>query len=350
MIIDELRFDRDEHRVTSSARLRWARGEFRLEVTMPDELAPARHDASPFLCPAILLAMRQGEHVDVRGPVSPPLLEHAPAIVELYSGWDRSLFRSRVRAESELEPAARAGGTASFLSRGVDSLHAAAARAEDGPALTQLVFCDGLEPMHGAGVRAEEMRQAAAAAERLGLPLARLESNIRELTDPIVRNWEDMVGAGLAFLGTSMSGGLGHVVIPSSDGPRTVGACGTSPLLDPLFSTAEVEIEYDTPATRAAKVAWLARERPDLLPYMKVCFYGDRPDNCGRCSKCLLTMLSLEAAGVLDRASGFPSEIDRHALAESRIRGSQPVDAFRGGGGAPRERQGRAGRPGGEWA
>ena len=288
MIIDDLQSSRDEDRVTSSARLRWARGEFRLEVTMPAEFAPGRPDASPFLCPALLLAMRLGEHVDVRGPVSAPLLERAPAIVDLYSSWDRSLFRTRVRAEEELDPAPRADGTACFLSRGVDSLYSATTPREGRPVITHFVFCDRLEPIHSEGVRAEELRIAGEAAERLGLPLVPIETNIPALTAPIVHNWEDMVGAALAFFGTSMSGGLGHVVIPSSDGPRTIGPCGTSQLLDPLFSTAEVELEYDAPGTRTEKVAWLARERAELLPFLKVCFFEDRVDNCGRCSKCLL--------------------------------------------------------------
>src|SRR6185436_14598630 len=148
MIIDDLQSGGDEHRATSSARLRWARGEFRLEVTMPTELAPGRPDASPFLCVALLLAMRLGEHVDVRGPVSAPLLERAPAIVDLYSSWDRSLFGARVRAEEELDPAPRAGGTACFLSRGVDSLYSASTPREGRPAITHVVFCDRLEPMH----------------------------------------------------------------------------------------------------------------------------------------------------------------------------------------------------------
>jgi hypothetical protein len=117
-------------------------------------------------------------------------------------------------------------------------------------AITHFVFCDRLEPMHSEEVRAEELRISGEAAERVGLPLVPIETNMRGLTTPIVHNWEDMVGAALAFFGTAMSGGFGHVVIPSSDGPNTVGPCGTSQLLDPLFSTAEVELEYDTPSGR----------------------------------------------------------------------------------------------------
>lgn len=328
MIIDELQSQQHDGRATSSARLSWAGGEFRLDVTVPAAFAPGRPDASPFLCASMLLAMRLGEDVEVRGPVSARLLERAPRIVDLYARWDPRLVRSRIRATDELEPAPRAAGIGCFLSRGVDSMYSAASPRGLPDELTQLVFCDRLEPIHSAGVRAEEVRLAGEAAELLGIPLVVIETNIRELTDPIVRDWADMAGAGLAFLGTSMSGGLGHIIIPSSDGPGTLGPSGTSPLLDPLFSTAEVDVEHDTPGTRPAKVAWLAAERPDLLPYLKVCFNEDRPDNCGRCSKCLLTMLALEATGLRDQATAFPPEIDREALAAVRIRGLQPEEEF----------------------
>ncbi|HEV7845781.1 MAG TPA: glycosyltransferase [Thermoleophilaceae bacterium] len=328
MIIDELESEERGGCTTSSARLRWTGGEFRLELRMPAELAAPRPDASPFLCASILLAMRRGEDLEVRAPVSTPLLERVPQIVDRYAVWDPRLFRSSVSATAELAPAPRASGIGCFFSRGVDSTFSAASPRALPGRLTQLVFCDRLEPMHSLGVRQDEVRLAREAAARLDVPLALIESNIRELTDPIVRDWEDMAGAGLSFLATSMSGGLGHVVIPSSDGPKTIGPCGTSPLLDPLFSTAEVEIVHDAPGTRMAKIAWLARERPDLLPYLKVCFQEDRPDNCGHCSKCLLTVLALEATGRRREAVGFPAEIDMEALAAVRIRGPQPRQEF----------------------
>ena len=320
MIVDDLRADEREGNVTQSARLRWKDGDFRLEVTVPAEFAAGRPDASPFVCASLLLAMRVSEDLDVHGPVSPRLLESAPRIVDRYASWDPRLYRARVRADSPLEPVSPAQGVGCFLSRGVDSMYSAASPRALPGALTHLVYCDRLEPRHRASTRAEEIRLAHDTAGVLGLPLVLIDTNVRELTDPIVADWEDMAGAGLSFLATSMSGGLGHMVIPSSDGPATVGMCGTSPLLDPLFSTDETQILYDLPHTRVAKVAWLSRERQDLLPYLKVCFESDQPDNCGRCSKCLLTMLALEAQGALGHATAFPGEVNPEALARFRLR------------------------------
>ena len=318
MIVDRLRVHDSDGRVEHAARVRWEGGELDLAVTVPAELAPERPDAAPFVCATLLLAMRLAEDLDVRAPVAEPLLTNAKRIVDLYASWDPRLYRTRVVADGAVEPRPRAAGIGSFLSRGVDSLYSAAVPRGAPGAVTHAVFCDRLEPKHSRRTRAEEIRLAEEAAGLLGLPLVVLDTNLRELTDPIVGDWEDMAGAGLAMLANSLGGGLGHVVVPSSDGPASLGPCGTSPLLDPLFSTEAVEVVHDTPQTRFAKVDWLARERPELLPYLKVCFEEDRPDNCGRCSKCLVTMLALEAVGALERASGFPAEFDAGAMAELR--------------------------------
>ena len=61
---------------------------------------------------------------------------------------------------------------------------------------------------------------------------------------------------------------------------------------------------------RHGKVVWLARERPELLPLLKVCINENRPDNCGRCRKCVWTTVCLEAVGALEAASGFPPRIN----------------------------------------
>jgi glycosyltransferase involved in cell wall biosynthesis/polysaccharide pyruvyl transferase WcaK-like protein len=329
MIVDDLRLDSNEDRSQRSARVRWSDGDFRLRVDVPGRFASAAEDASPFLCATLLLAMRLGEDLEIRGAVSARLLENLHRIIDLYAQWDSRLYRSRVTARDGAVAGRRGTGVGCFFSRGVDSMYSASVPRGLPGRLTHLIHSDRLEPIHSPAVRAEEVRLAEEAAARLGLPLVVLDTNLRELTDPIVRDWSDMAGAGLGFLATSLAGGLRHVVVPASAGQRTVIPTGTSPMLDPLFSTGELSIHHDVPANRPAKVAWLARERPDLLPWLKVCFFEDRPDNCGRCSKCLLTMLALEASGSLSLATGFPSEIDPEAMRAIRVRRPQASDEYR---------------------
>jgi len=227
VIVDELRSDEQDDRVERSARVRWKGGDFRLRVATPGELAAGDMDASPFLCATLLLAMRLGEDIDLRAAVSGRLLERVPRIVDRYAEWDPRLHRSRVHAARELAAGTRATGVGCFFSRGVDSMYSAAVPRGLPGALTQLAYCDRLEPRHSPGTRAEETRLARDAARRLGLPLVVIETNLRELSDPIVGDWADMAGAGLALLATAMAGGLGHVVIPSSAAQTTVIPTGT---------------------------------------------------------------------------------------------------------------------------
>ena len=55
-----------------------------------------------------------------------------------------------------------------------------------------------------------------------------------------------------------------------------------------------------------AEGAAIAAQRPDLLPFLKVCYAEDRVDNCGRCGKCIITMAALMGVDALDAATGFP--------------------------------------------
>jgi hypothetical protein len=320
VIVDRLRSRDLGERVERSARVRWREGEHELTIEVPRALAATGDDASAFLAATLQLAMRRGEDLEIDAPVSRRLLEACERIALVYSGWDRTLRPAAVRAPAAIEPVPAADGAlASFFSRGVDSTYCAVAPRPEPVEL--LVFCDGLEPRHDETVRAEEVRLAGVVAERIGLPLTVARTNLRELTDELLGDWEDYVAPALAFVAHSLAGGIRGAVIPSTDDHVSLEPCGTSPLLDPLFSTEAVAIEHDSiDLGHAAKVAWIAANRQDLLEQLKVCFRENRSNNCGRCGKCLITMAELQAAGALERASLFPGEIDLDAIAAMRVR------------------------------
>ena len=320
MIVDLLASREVADAVETSARLRAGLfGEFVLSVAVPPSFAPTEPDASPFLAATLQLAMRAGEPLEIDGPVSPLLLERAETVQRIYSAWNPWLRPVDVRAAETSE---QPGGTGfgCFFSRGVDSMYSATC--ERRPPLTHLVFCDGLESLHDREVRAREIELAHEAARRIELPLVVARTNLRALTDRLVPSWDDYVAPALAFTGLSLAGGLGRALIASGDSYATLEPSGSSPLLDHLFSSEAVAIEHDSVALgRAEKTARIAAERPDLLDLLKVCFRENTPANCGWCSKCLITMVALRAAGALDAASGFPDTIDHGLIAAMRVPG-----------------------------
>jgi hypothetical protein len=329
VIVDRLELRETPTGMERSARVRWGAGEATVAIAAPSEFVLDEPDASPFVPALLLPAMCVGEDLEVDGPVSAQLVRGAEGARELYAAWASPLSGGELRVATER--AANEGGheVAGFFSRGVDSTYSATVPRTLPAALTSLLFVDGLEPMHDETVRREEIRLAGEAAERIGLPLIVAHTNLRALTDRFVRDWEDMAGGGLAFAALALAGGIGTALVPSSDSAATIGPCGVSPLLDPLFSTERLRIHHDSVApTRVEKVIWLANERPDLARGLKVCFAENRVDNCGHCSKCLLTMGSLEAAGRLSEADFFPHEIDIAEMEATRIGALQPRVEF----------------------
>jgi hypothetical protein len=315
MLVSALETRALDDAVERSAVFSWRGGERRISIAVAPDLAGDPADASPFLPLALLPAMRCGEDVVVDGPVSPRLVRGAHQVVELYHAWAPELRPAAIEVADERAPADGGAGVACFYSCGVDSTYSAAVpRSYPGP-LDRLLFIDGFDPNLDREVMREEIRSAAVGAERLGLPLAVLRTNLHDMTRLFVSNWNDMAGAALAFVALAVAGGAGVVVIPSSDSATAMGPTGSSPVLDPLFSTETTAIVHDSVALgRVRKGLWLGRTRPDLLPELKVCFSWNSSENCGRCRKCLLTMATLRAVDALPAASRFPGEIDLDAL------------------------------------
>ncbi len=317
MIVDRLQTQATDGRVERSARLRWIGGEFRLWIDAPEGFAPPEEDATAFLLVALPLALYRGEDLQVDGAVSAQTLRQTERIQAIYAAWDPAVRRCRVRVVAEIPIRAAASGHGCLISRGVDSMYSATAG--DAAPLTHLVFCDTLAPLQNERVRAEERKIVGAVADLIGLPVLRISTNLRDARAQLI-DYQDMHGAGIAFMAQSLSGGLGRIVVPSGLTYAVAGPAGSHPLLDPLFGSEWLTFHHHgLELGRPGKIAELVADRPELLPYMKVCFTEDSAANCGHCRKCLWTMIALQAAGALHRASLFPDEIDIGALSQLRI-------------------------------
>jgi hypothetical protein len=312
MVVERLEASGDDGTAERASVFRWVGGERRVAIGLPAGLAGPEYDASPFLPLALLPAMMRGDDVVVDGPVSPRLLRGAHEVAELYRAWAPELRVPEIRVAEERVPEAdgdRAIGA--FFSRGVDSTYSAAVeRSYPGP-LERLVFVRGFDPNLSDAVLDEEVGAAHWMAERLGLPLSVVSTNVHDFTRLFVSNWEDIVGSALAAMALAASGGFRALVVPSTDSTRTLGPNGTSPVLEPLLSTEATAVVHDAVVLgRAGKALWLGRNRPDLLRELKVCFASPDAGNCGRCSKCVTIMAALRSAGTLGEATRFPPELD----------------------------------------
>jgi hypothetical protein len=79
---------------------------------------------------------------------------------------------------------------------------------------------------------------------------------------------------------------------------------GSSPLLDPLWSSDRLAIIHDgCEASRPEKIAYIATSDA-ALESLHVC--AQHHTNCGSCEKCVATQVALRNADALDRATTFP--------------------------------------------
>jgi hypothetical protein len=320
MIVDDLRTVEHGATVERSARVRWRGGEERLTVTVPAAYASDPADASPFLPAALLPAMRRGEPLEVDGAVSERLLHGLVRAQGAYAAWTPDARPCVVHAAQVTTDAGAAGRAhATLFSRGVDSLFAAVGAEPDLPEIDALVFSPTLHGTFFGDVRDREVALSTEAAERLGAELVVVNTNVRAFVEQTVA-YDDAQGAALATLALATAGGICRVLVPGTHSHHNLKPWGSHPLLDPWFSTEAVEVLHGTlDATRYAKLARVVAERPDLLPWLKVCFAENRPDNCGRCPKCLETMAYLQALDVLPRATGFPGTLDLDALSRIEV-------------------------------
>jgi hypothetical protein len=143
-----------------------------------------------------------------------------------------------------------------------------------------------------------------------------VRSNIQGLVEPILL-WDYAHGGCLAAVGLFLRAGFHHIYIPSTHSVAEQIPWGSNLALDRHWSTEGTVFVHDgTEATRLDKVISQIAGSPLALEHLRVCFANEKGAyNCGRCDKCLRTMINLYVAGVLEKSGTFPHHIDPRLVA-----------------------------------
>lgn len=296
-----------------SARVRTGDREHVVEVRS-HACEPALGDA--LACAVLLSAMAAGGGaVEIPAPVSAVLLERLPRLAEVFLAW-MGPDHDRVALLADVAPArARPAPAASFFSGGVDSFHTVLRHQAD---LDELIFVRGFDMAAGGPLSEEATTHARTVAAELGLGLIEVDTNLRELTDGLV-DWDFAHGALLAAIAHTL-GRAGRVLVPGTLDERQTAPWGSHPVTDPWWGSEAIDLVPDgTDATRLDKIAAIA-EHDVALRHLRVCYENaggrwhtrppDGPFNCGRCGKCLKTILGLHLAGALERCPTLPHHLD----------------------------------------
>lgn len=273
--------------------------------------------SADFLLPlTLLVAMRTGRDLFLDGEISQRMLDHVPRLQAVFHGWDSSLVTIEVMAAAtrRREPDRQGAGSAAFFSGGVDSFYTALTRRAT---LDALVFVAGFDirPTR-ATLLARVARANACAARELGLPLLHVTTNLREFSHRYL-TWSEYHGSAMAA--TAHVLGLRHCYHPGSLSPGNDLPYGSHPDLDHLWSSETTQISYDAyPVSRLDKTRAIAGNGV-ALRYLRVCNSRDDDGyNCGRCEKCLRTLVALRIAGRCGSLPTFERGLDLGDVATRR--------------------------------
>lgn len=326
MRIENLRSEKRGARARVAATVTWEDCDlptqevyFETEAEFAQDLSCNPH---AFLVGCIVPAMHHGEErVFVDAEVCPELRDGLMTAMSLLRHWyydpDRALVRIEAKTRSDL-PTPRTPERAGFLfSGGIDSLATLRANRLNYPLEHPGSIKDGLL-IYGQNIesdnRLETFERAVGSlsevARDAGITLIPVYTNVRWLDEDSEFFIREFHGAILGATAHAFARRLTRVLIASSETIPTLSpSYGSHPLLDPHYSSCDLRIHHDNLRLTRLEKTRLVAEWDVALQNIKVCGPNYPGANCGRCEKCIRTMLALLALGVLDQTSAFPHDI-----------------------------------------
>ena len=274
--------------------------------THDDAVLTANTEA--FVSCALLPCMKSGGgDLAIAGEISAKYLSALPVIQDIFCKWDTSLQRVRVK---NAVPVKRGGSTGRrvgvFFSGGVDSFYTLLKHQAE---ITDLIFIDMWQD--NPVLRDKISTKIREVASAFGKNIIAIETNVRELLRPYVK-WGPLGhGSVLAATGHLLSPFFERIYIAASLTYADLLPWGSHPVLDHWWSSEAVEFVHDgCEANRIEKVGRLS-DCDIALKNLRVCWRNPGSAyNCGRCEKCLRTMINLQVHNALDRCTAFDEELD----------------------------------------
>ena len=268
-----------------------------------------------FVAAALLEAMIRNEplFIDDNAPISPKLLSNLTELQNIYSCWNTDLSVVSIHANTDV-PEDEEKAPASYFSGGIDSSHTL---------LTHMNEIMNLIHIRGFGEFLEDKEWSASVARHtafansLNKTLIPIDSNIWLFFHK--RKISVYFFYGLILGGLAGTLGFKKIFIPSSTTYSELFPWGSHPLTDPLWSTEQVKIVHDSAQYRRTEKTEMIASVPEILDNLQVCWMSNE-HNCGTCSKCVRTRVTLDLLGVkTDKIPGISSN--------SQLKAFYPEDA-----------------------
>lgn len=249
----------------------------------------------------VIDAVATGKPADI-GCVPPLLAKNLTTIRDICAAWIKNGVAVPISCEASAKSEASGRGVSLFFSGGVDSFYSLIKHRDE---IDQLVLVHGFDiPLAEtrAFASAEALVRKAAQLFDKKLVVVRTNFHWDESQPSATRkerapcDWRLYHGAAIAAVAYALAPLHHKVFIASTYSYADLRPCGSHPLLDPLWSTETLEVIHDGGESRMEKLRGLV-EHPEVLPLLRVCWEEFDQANCGRCEKCVRTMLGLRALG-----------------------------------------------------
>ena len=271
-----------------------------------------------FVAFTLLPAMKEGADLVLDRRMSERVLRNVDTIEGIFTCWQPETFRHvAIHAPSTHALTPMGEEVACFFSAGVDSFFTLLKHQDEITTPSVHGFDISLENTSLSAKVSATVREV---ATRLNKKVIEIHTNIRTFSDSRL-SWDMYHGSALAAIGLMLAPSFSKIYIPATHTYRDLLPWGSHPLIDPLWSSEQVGFVHDgCEATRVEKVAAISKSEV-AMSTLRVCWRNpDGAYNCGRCDKCLRTMVNLHLAAALGRCSTLPGALNLKDLARTRFR------------------------------
>lgn len=272
----------------------------------------------------VFKAMSEKKDVVVHGAVSKTLLENIDDFQDAWSSWMPQYSRVDFSAERELaDPSTGHRRAILAFSGGVDATFSlwrhTRSLSRHKTKMHSALLVHGFDlPLKSMDVFKTARDSAEKIADDVGVALKTIETNVRS-TGLAVR-WPYTYIPALASC-LHLFDGDHDVGLIGSDEPYSalVIPWGSNPITNHLLSSGRFAVKYDSGGyTRTQKVKALS-EWPAALNNLRVCWEGPKTGkNCGRCEKCIRTILNFRAIGV-EKPACFETDVTNEMIRSVKL-------------------------------
>ena len=255
----------------------------------------------------LLVSLHHRRKLVIDAPVSATWLENIQKLFPIWRDWwgYKPIMPDLVARTDSL--AAPREAKALLFSGGVDSFYSVL----NAPRHDFLVSIHGFDIPLTDRARMEVLRASLnEVSKSIGARSIVIRTNFRE--HPVAGRgplWERSHGGVLAAFGHVLREHAGQLSVSSSYGMKNPLPWGSSFMTDPFFSSDKMRVSpFGEDVRREQKIPAIAHD-PLVRKHLRVCWKNrDGLVNCSRCGKCLVTMVSLAEAGVLNEFAVFDDE------------------------------------------